>query len=229
MDSICLPQHEGCLLVAIEGGVGFAPQLPPPPAELCGGAPPPPAATSLAAARQQQQVQQGEATHLECFAWVVVRAPGGGATSHARTASFPLPAAVAELVLREGLELGDADDRVFGRCMTLHVAAASAAAHMVGAHASCRPLPAASACMPMQAPGPCGPDALFFPDRLHSDLLCACRVKSGQGSGTIGQLTGGLLTRQSYYEHAALCALIPLMNPRLFPGFQLAADVDAAP
>lgn len=107
-----LPQHAGCLLVAIEGGVGFAPRLPPP----CGGAPHQPAATSLAAARQQVQGLPGEVPQLECFAWVVLRAAGGGAASHARTASFPLPAAIAELVLRDGLELGDADDRVFGRC-----------------------------------------------------------------------------------------------------------------
>ena len=46
-----------------------------------------------------------------------------------------------------------------------------------------------------------------------------CRVKSGRGSGTIGQLTGGLLTRQDSYEHAALCALVPLLNPQLYPDF----------
>lgn len=47
------------------------------------------------------------------------------------------------------------------------------------------------------------------------------RVKSGRGSGTIGQLTGGLVTRQAYYEHAALMALLPLINPQLYPEFDL--------
>lgn len=45
------------------------------------------------------------------------------------------------------------------------------------------------------------------------------RVKSGSGSGTIGKLTGGLLTRQGYYEQAVLCALVPLLNPTLYPGW----------
>ena len=48
-----------------------------------------------------------------------------------------------------------------------------------------------------------------------------CRVKSGRGSGTIGQLTGGLITRQAYYELAARMALLPLMNPQLYPEFDL--------
>lgn len=49
---------------------------------------------------------------LEAFAWVVVQAESGSGRS--RTASFELPPAVAELV-REGHELGHADDLVFGR------------------------------------------------------------------------------------------------------------------
>lgn len=45
------------------------------------------------------------------FAWIVVHsATHRGA---ARTATFPLPPAVAELI-RRGTELGDADDQVFG-------------------------------------------------------------------------------------------------------------------
>jgi inosine/xanthosine triphosphatase len=62
---------------------------------------------------------------LVCFAWVcVVRAPrGGGAQaareSYARTASFALPRAVAELV-RGGMELGAADDAVFSRVGSKH-------------------------------------------------------------------------------------------------------------
>ena len=54
-------------------------------------------------------------------------------------------------------------------------------------------------------------------------MLPSHRVKSGQGSGTIGQLTSGLITRQAYYEHATLCALVPLMNSQLWPEFGWAA------
>jgi inosine/xanthosine triphosphatase len=49
---------------------------------------------------------------LWAFAWAAVRWPGGG--GEARSATFALPAAVADLV-RQGLELGAADDLVFGR------------------------------------------------------------------------------------------------------------------
>ena len=48
---------------------------------------------------------------LECFAWCVARGPCGR-EGRARTASFPLPPAVSALVA-QGVELGDADDRVF--------------------------------------------------------------------------------------------------------------------
>lgn len=51
--------------------------------------------------------------HLESFAWMAV-ANRRGQWGFARTASFQLPQAVAELV-RGGLELGDADDKVFSR------------------------------------------------------------------------------------------------------------------
>lgn len=50
---------------------------------------------------------------LEAFAWVVVYDAQGRA-GRARSGSFLLPPAVAELV-RQGVELGVADDRVFGR------------------------------------------------------------------------------------------------------------------
>lgn len=53
-----------------------------------------------------------DAQGMAAFAWVVV--VGGGVRGVARTATFYLPEAVAELV-REGFELGEADDRVFGR------------------------------------------------------------------------------------------------------------------
>lgn len=48
---------------------------------------------------------------MEAFAWVVVKSPDK--TGKARTASFFLPAKVVKLI-REGKELGDADDEVFG-------------------------------------------------------------------------------------------------------------------
>ena len=49
---------------------------------------------------------------LEAFAWIVVLGPER--SGHARTASFTLPDEVATLI-RQGVELGLADDRVFGR------------------------------------------------------------------------------------------------------------------
>ena len=48
---------------------------------------------------------------LAAFAWAVVS--GDAAEGLGRTATFIVPPAVAALV-RDGLELGDADDRVFG-------------------------------------------------------------------------------------------------------------------
>mmetsp|Transcript_33257 Transcript_33257/g.72564 ORF Transcript_33257/g.72564 Transcript_33257/m.72564 type:complete len:119 (+) Transcript_33257:158-514(+) len=43
------------------------------------------------------------------------------------------------------------------------------------------------------------------------------RVNSGQGSGTVGRLTHGLIDRSQYYSHAVTLALIPLMN-KFYPG-----------
>ena len=159
----------GAIVVALEGGVGPAFAVAHPLTSGAGGAgsgcaenvspncsrgPGGGAAAFMASPAEQQ---------LECFAWAAIRAPSG-AVSHARSASFTLPPAVAELVHR-GWELGAADDEVFQR------------------------------------------------------------VKSGQGTGTIGRLTlvhgHPLLTRRQYYEHAVLCALIPLMNSELYPGFEL--------
>lgn len=53
---------------------------------------------------------------LWAFAWIAAIWPEGRgeAFGEARTAAFALPRAVADLV-RQGLELGEADDRVFGR------------------------------------------------------------------------------------------------------------------
>ena len=49
---------------------------------------------------------------LEAFAWIVVL--NGKRAGKSRTATFYLPDETARLV-RQGIELGDADDRVFGR------------------------------------------------------------------------------------------------------------------
>ena len=49
---------------------------------------------------------------MTAFAWVVVRSRGQ--TGHSRSASFQLPEEIARLV-RRGIELGEADDMVFGR------------------------------------------------------------------------------------------------------------------
>jgi len=48
------------------------------------------------------------------YAWVVV-AERGGRIGKGRTGQFLLPEGVARLIREEGLEMGDADDRYFGR------------------------------------------------------------------------------------------------------------------
>lgn len=48
---------------------------------------------------------------LEAFAWMVIR--GQGREGRGRTAGFLLPPAVTALI-HDGLELGEADDRIFG-------------------------------------------------------------------------------------------------------------------
>lgn len=50
---------------------------------------------------------------MEAFAWIVVKSKEGN-VARGRTGAFFLPPRVAELV-REGKELGEADDIVFGR------------------------------------------------------------------------------------------------------------------
>ncbi|KAL4437282.1 hypothetical protein ABPG75_004421 [Micractinium tetrahymenae] len=173
------PAHAGSLLCAIEGGVGWAAPAPhgwgAPQQRKAGGEQQQQPQLQQGAQRgaQEDGQQQQQQRQLECFAWAVVQAPGGRC-SHARSASFLLPPAIAELMLTEGLELGAADDRLWGR------------------------------------------------------------VKSGQGSGTIGHLTGGLLTRQAYYQHAVACALVPLMQPAWYPEhagemLDAAAGAEAAP
>ena len=90
---------------------------------------------------------------LTCFAWAVVQS--GGATGRARTATFALPPAVDRLVAG-GMELGDADDKVFSR------------------------------------------------------------VSSKSKNGAVGLLTNDLITRELYYEHAALLALVPFVHAKLW-------------
>jgi inosine/xanthosine triphosphatase len=51
---------------------------------------------------------------LSCFAWIAILEVKTGKWGFARTGTFKLPPAVSELV-RSGVELGVADDRVFGR------------------------------------------------------------------------------------------------------------------
>lgn len=94
---------------------------------------------------------------LYTFAWVLVL--GTDAQGKSRTAAFALPEEVSQLV-RDGLELGDADDQVFAQ------------------------------------------------------------NNSKQGNGSVGLLTGDVVTRSSYYEEAVILALIPFKNKSLkFPTF----------
>jgi inosine/xanthosine triphosphatase len=86
------------------------------------------------------------------FAWVVILS--GERAGSSRSATFQLPQEVARLV-RSGLELGDADDVVFGRS------------------------------------------------------------NSKQQNGSVGLLTGDVIDRVLYYEHAVVLALIPFRHPAL--------------
>jgi inosine/xanthosine triphosphatase len=95
----------------------------------------------------------GDGDGLIAFAWVVVL--GQGQEGKGRTGHFDLPARVAELV-RQGLELGEADDIVFGR------------------------------------------------------------TNSKQENGAVGLLTGDVIDRAGFYEHAVILALIPFRNPELY-------------
>jgi non-canonical (house-cleaning) NTP pyrophosphatase len=45
------------------------------------------------------------------------------------------------------------------------------------------------------------------------------RQRSGQGTGTIGKLTNGHVTREDYYAHVVQMALVPFLNPELYPDF----------
>ncbi len=91
---------------------------------------------------------------MQAFAWVVVRS--GQRLGKGRSGTFYLPPAVAELV-RQGVELGEADDIVFGRS------------------------------------------------------------NSKQENGAIGLLTRDVIDRAGLYEPAVIFALIPFLNPELYP------------
>lgn len=89
---------------------------------------------------------------MQAFAWVVVLSERR--TGKSRTGTFMLPQEVARL-LRDGMELGHADDVVFGR------------------------------------------------------------ANSKQQNGSVGLLTGDIIDRANYYEHAVILALIPFKNTAL--------------
>ena len=101
---------------------------------------------------------------LYTFAWVVVLSADRSGRS--RTATFVLPEEVAALV-RQGVELGHADDQVFGRS------------------------------------------------------------NSKQQNGSVGLLTGDVIDRAGYYEHAVVLALIPFRNAALaFKDWSESAETD---
>ena len=91
---------------------------------------------------------------MHSFAWIVVK-DKTGKIGKGRTGSFIQPERVAEII-RQGKELGDADDIVFGM------------------------------------------------------------KNSKQSNGSIGILTGDVLTRVTFYEPAVILALIPFKNPELY-------------
>ena len=91
---------------------------------------------------------------LLAMAWVVI-IDRAGKTGKARSGSFVLPKKIAALMVNEDLELGDADDIVFGQ----------------------------------------------------SD--------SKRKNGSVGLLTGDVITRADFYTPAVTLALIPFHNPAL--------------
>ena len=96
----------------------------------------------------------GKSETLLAFAWVVVLS--AEQRGCARTGAFVLPVPVAKLV-SSGLELGEADDQVFGT------------------------------------------------------------QGSKQHNGAVGLLTHDVLTRDGFYAQAVQLALIPFINPHLYP------------
>jgi inosine/xanthosine triphosphatase len=49
----------------------------------------------------------------------------------------------------------------------------------------------------------------------HADDIIFGRANSKQQNGSVGLLTGDVITRTIYYEHAVILALIPFKNPQL--------------
>jgi len=100
------------------------------------------------------QPSPGEVNAYLSFSWVVVL--GRNKAGRGRSASYELPKAICDLI-RQGMELGDADDLIFG---------------VSG---------------------------------------------SKRESGGVGLLTDGRVTRSQFYAEAVKLALIPFVNPDLFP------------
>lgn len=96
----------------------------------------------------------GEPDAYLSYCWVVVL--GRQQAGRARSASYELPKAICDLI-RQGMELGDADDLIFG---------------VSG---------------------------------------------SKRESGGVGLLTDGRVSRSQFYAEAVKLALIPFVNPDLFP------------
>jgi len=101
-------------------------------------------------------VTSSDGEGLDCVAVVAVLNVKSKQISTSRTASFKLPPTLSALV-RNGMELGDADDVVFKR------------------------------------------------------------TNSKQEDGTVGILTNGAIDRTEYYVHALILALIPILQPDLYP------------
>ena len=93
-------------------------------------------------------------SELAAFAWVVIRS--NNQSGKARTGNFYLPPAIIALI-KQGFELGVADDQVFGRS------------------------------------------------------------NSKQEKGAVGLLTHNRIDRAALYEQAVILALIPFVNPDLYP------------
>jgi len=66
------------------------------------------------AADEEDDDDDAKVVGVECYAWMAIKEIRTNRWGFARTASFVLPHVVSKLIL-EGVELGEADDRVFGR------------------------------------------------------------------------------------------------------------------
>lgn len=64
----------------------------------------------------------------------------------------------------------------------------------------------------------------LIPDESTGSLenkLTSGYVSLVDHSGTVGFLTHGLISRESYYEHCTALALIPFMWPQYYPEHQM--------